>query len=55
MQLLFVNSFWYPATTVAHAAVPQAFVCPAPLSQTFTLIFLLSKTWAKVTLTLSGK
>jgi len=26
------------ATAVAHAAVPQAFVSPAPLSQTFIFI-----------------
>ena len=35
---LFVNPRVYPATTVAHAAVPQALVNPAPLSQTLTLI-----------------
>ena len=40
---------------VAHAAVPQANVLPAPLSQTFTLIFFLSWISAKVTFTLSGK
>jgi len=28
----------FAAKAVAHAAVPQAFVKPAPLSQTFTLI-----------------
>ncbi len=40
---------------VAHAAVPQAKVLPAPLSQTLTLIFFLSCIFAKVTFTLSGK
>jgi hypothetical protein len=42
------------ATAVAQAAVPQAFVNPAPLSQTLTLIKLLLIFFAKVTLHLSG-
>ncbi len=32
------NFLMLPATTVAHAAVPQALVRPAPLSQTLTFI-----------------
>ena len=35
---LSVNPFKLPATAVAQAAVPQAFVSPAPLSQTLTFI-----------------
>ena len=50
-----VTPFIFPATAVAHAAVPQAFVLPAPLSQTLTLIKLLFITWAIVTLHFSGK
>ena len=44
-----------PAYAVAHAAVPQALVRPAPLSQTFTLIKFLFKICAIVTLHFSGK
>ena len=36
--IAFVKPFIFPATAVAQAAVPQAFVCPAPLSHTLTLI-----------------
>ena len=36
--LLLTKLFLNAATDVAQAAVPQAFVSPAPLSQTFTLI-----------------
>jgi hypothetical protein len=42
------------ATAVAQAAVPQAFVSPAPLSHTLTLIKLLLITFASVTLHFSG-
>ena len=42
--LLFVNLFLIAATAVAHAAVPQALVSPAPLSQTLTFILLPSIT-----------
>jgi len=42
------------ATAVAQAAVPQAFVSPAPRSQTLTFIFFLSITLANVTLVFSG-
>ena len=52
---LSVNPFIFAATTVAHAAVPQAFVSPAPLSQTYTLIKFLLITFARVTLHFSGK
>jgi hypothetical protein len=45
----------FAATAVAHAAVPQAFVSPAPLSQTLTLINFLLITFARVTLHFSGK
>ena len=31
---LSINPFIFAATAVAHAAVPHAFVSPAPLSQT---------------------
>ena len=50
-----VNSFILLATAVAQAAVPQALVSPAPLSQTLTFIKFLLITLAKVTLHLSGK
>ena len=50
-----VNSFILPATAAAHAAVPQALVSPAPLSQTFTFIKFLLITLANVTLHFSGK
>ena len=36
--LLSVRLFILPAKAVAHAAVPHAFVSPAPRSHTFTLI-----------------
>ena len=42
--LSLTNLFLKAATAVAQAAVPQALVSPAPLSQTFTLIFFLSIT-----------
>ena len=42
------------ATAVAQAAVPQAFVSPAPLSQTLTFIKFLFITLARVTLHFSG-
>ena len=55
-QLFFLlDSLILPATAVAHAAVPQAFVSPAPLSQTLTFIKLLFTTLASVTLHFSGK
>ena len=47
--------FILAATAVAQAAVPQALVSPAPLSQTFTFIKFLLITLAKVTLHFSGK
>ena len=53
--LFLVRLFNFPAKAVAHAAVPQALVKPAPLSQTLTLIRFSSTTWAIVTLHLSGK
>jgi len=49
-----VNPLIFPATAVAHAAVPHAFVIPAPLSHTLTLIKLLLITCAIVTLHFSG-
>ena len=52
---LSVNLFILPAIAVAHAAVPQAFVNPAPLSHTLTLIKFLFITFARVTLHFSGK
>ena len=52
---LLVNPLIFPATAVAHAAVPQAFVSPAPLSHTLTLIKFLLITFARVTLHFSGK
>jgi len=52
---LSVSPLIFAATAVAHAAVPHAFVSPAPLSQTLTLINFLSITFAKVTLHFSGK
>ena len=52
--LFSVNPFIFPATAVAHAAVPQAFVLPAPLSHTFILIKFLLITDAKVTFIFSG-
>jgi len=50
-----VSPLIFAATAVAHAAVPQAFVSPAPLSQTLTLISFLLTTFARVTLHFSGK
>ena len=50
-----INPLILPATAVAQAAVPQAFVSPAPLSQTLTFIKLLLTTLAMVTLHFSGK
>ena len=44
-----------PDTAVAHAAVPQALVKPAPLYQTFTFKLFLCLILAKVTLHFSGK
>jgi hypothetical protein len=52
---LSVSPLIFAATAVAHAAVPQAFVSPAPLSQTLTLINFLLITFARVTLHFSGK
>ena len=49
-----VRLFNLPAKAAAHAAVPQAFVNPAPLSQTLTLIKFLLITLAIVTLHFSG-
>ena len=49
-----VSFFTNDATAVAQAAVPHAFVNPAPRSQTFTVILFLSSICAKVTLTFSG-
>jgi len=51
----FVKPFIFPATAAAQAAVPQAFVNPAPLSHTLTLIKFLLITLASVTLHFSGK
>ena len=50
-----MRPFILPATAVAQAAVPQAFVCPAPLSHTLTLIRFWLITSAIVTLHFSGK
>ena len=44
----------FAATAVAHAAVPQAFVIPAPHSQTLIFIKLGLIFFAKVTLHFSG-
>ena len=44
-----------PATTVAHAPVPQASVGPAPLSQTRILQCEGLRTWTNSTLVLAGK
>ena len=52
---LSANPLIFAATAVAHAAVPHAFVSPAPLSQTLTLINFLLITFARVTLHFSGK
>ena len=52
--LLSVKLFNFPANAVAHAAVPHAFVNPAPLSQTFILIKFLFTTLAIVTLHFYG-
>ena len=52
--LLLAILFFSAATAVAQAAVPQAFVSPAPRSQTFIFILLLSIISANVTLTFSG-
>jgi len=55
ISILFsVSCFIDDATAVAQAAVPHAFVNPAPRSQTFTVILFLSSICAKVTLTFSG-
>ena len=54
-QFLSSNPLIFPATAVAQAAVPQAFVSPAPLSQTLTFIKFLLITLASVTLHFSGK
>jgi heme/copper-type cytochrome/quinol oxidase subunit 3 len=50
----FVNFLINAATAVAQAAVPHAFVNPAPRSQTLTVILFSSSICAKVTLVLSG-
>ena len=42
--LFSVSFFIVAATAVAQAAVPHAFVNPAPRSQTFTIILFLSST-----------
>ena len=65
---MFNNPFWNSISTsfsvnfktaldtaVAQAAVPQAFVKPAPRSQTFTFICFLFLIVARVTLHFSGK
>ena len=52
---LSISPLIFAATAVAHAAVPHAFVSPAPLSQTLTLINFLLITFARVTLHFSGK
>jgi signal recognition particle subunit SRP54 len=54
LQMMSVSPFFIAANAVAHAAVPQALVRPAPLSQTLTFINSLLTTVAKVTLHLSG-
>ena len=51
----FIYPFIFPATAVAHAAVPQALVSPAPLSHTLTAIKFLFFNSAIVTLHFSGK
>lgn len=50
----FSKFFKLAATAVAHAAVPQALVNPAPLSQTLTLKCLSFIFSANVTLHFSG-
>ena len=55
LVFLSANPLILAATAVAHAAVPQAFVSPAPLSHTLTLIKFLLITFARVTLHFSGK
>jgi len=52
---LLVNFKTEAATAVAHAAVPQALVNPAPRSHTFILICVSFFISANVTLHLSGK
>ena len=52
---LSVKPLIFEAIAVAHAAVPQALVNPAPLSQTLTLIKFWLITFARVTLHFSGK
>ena len=54
LMSFFVNFFINAATAVAQAAVPHAFVNPAPRSQTLTVILFSSSICAKVTLVLSG-
>ena len=51
----FVKPLIFDATAVAQAAVPQALVIPAPLSQTLTLIKFSLTTLAIVTLHFYGK
>ena len=53
LTLLSVSLLTNAATAVAQAAVPHAFVKPAPRSQTLTVILFLSSTWANVTLIFS--
>jgi len=55
LVFLSVSPLIFDATAVAHAAVPHAFVSPAPLSQTLTFINVLLITFARVTLHFSGK
>ena len=55
LVVLSTNDLMLPATAVAQAAVPQAFVSPAPLSHTLTFIKFLFTTLASVTLHFSGK
>ena len=55
LVIAFVKPFIFPATSVAQAAVPHAFVCPTPLSHTLTLIRFWLITSAIVTLHFSGK
>ena len=52
--LSFARPFCFAAKAVAQAAVPQAFVSPAPLSQTLTFINSLLTIVASVTLHFSG-
>ena len=52
---LSISPLIFAVIAVAHAAVPHAFVSPAPLSQTLTLINFLLITFARVTLHFSGK